>query len=81
MGRVPISSTLATHASAYSRVVDYAIEQGWLNDRVAIRVFAISSGVRPYSLHSSFELLLADTDMSVDPTTGKNRSLYSLRHS
>ena len=27
MGRVPISSILATHASAYSRVVDYAIEQ------------------------------------------------------
>ena len=35
-GRVPISSTLATHASAYSRVVDYAIEQGWLSDRVGI---------------------------------------------
>jgi integrase len=44
-------------------------------------VFATSSGVRPNSLHTSFELLLADADMRVDPTTGKNRSLYSLRHS
>jgi integrase len=213
MGRVPISSTLATHASAYSRVLDFAIEQGWLSDKVAIPrlnrkgkkgsarpgfsreelaklmaflpewsrggerknhremrlllrdyvevllgtgcrsgresmamqwrhlewhvdaktgqrylriwvsgktggrwliaknwlievftrlavrqgiganldqaiearseawVFATSSGVRPNSLHTSFELLLADAEMRVDPTTGKNRSLYSLRHS
>jgi integrase len=213
MGRVPISSTLATHASAYSRVLDFAIEQGWLSDKVAIPrlnrkgkkgsarpgfskeelaklmaflpewsrggerknhremrlllrdyvevllgtgcrsgresmamqwrhlewhvdsktgqrylriwvsgktggrwliakhwavdvftrlavrqgvgenldqaieakseawVFATSNGVRPNSLHTSFELLLADADMRVDPTTGKNRSLYSLRHS
>lgn len=213
MGRVPISSTLATHASAYSRVLDFAIEQGWLSDKVAIPrlnrkgkkgsarpgfskeelekllaflpewsrggerknhremrlllrdyvevllgtgcrsgresmamqwrhlewhvdsktgqrylriwvsgktggrwliakhwavdvftrlavrqgigenldqaieakseawVFATSAGVRPNSLHTSFELLLADADMRVDPTTGKNRSLYSLRHS
>ena len=213
MGRVPISSTLATHASAYSRVLDFAIEQGWLSDKVAIPrlnrkgkkgsarpgfskeelaklmaflpewsrggerknhkemrlllrdyvevllgtgcrsgresmamqwrhlewhvdsktgqrylriwvsgktggrwliakhwavdvftrlavrqgvgenldqaiearseawVFATSNGFRPNSLHTSFELLLADADMRVDPTTGKNRSLYSLRHS
>ena len=36
MGRVPISSTLANHASAFSRVLDFAIEQGWLSDKVAI---------------------------------------------
>ena len=36
MGRVPISSTLANHASAFSRILDFAIEQGWLSDRVAI---------------------------------------------
>ena len=213
MGRVPISSTLANHASAYSRVIDFAIEQGWLSDRVAIPrlsrkgrkgsarpgfsreelakllaflaewsqggerknhremrlllrdyveallgtgcrsgresmamqwrhlewhvdsktgqrylriwvsgktggrwliakhwaiavferlalrqgmgsnldqaitaasdawVFASSTGVRPTSLHTSFELLLKDAGMRVDPITGKNRSLYSLRHS
>ncbi len=213
MGRVPISSTLANHASAFSRVIDFAIEQGWLSDRVAIPrlnrkgrkgsarpgfsreelakllaflaewsqggerknhremrlllrdyveallgtgcrsgresmamqwrhlewhvdsktgqrylriwvsgktgsrwliakhwaiavferlalrqgmgenldqaisagseawVFAISTGVRPTSLHTSFELLLKDAGMRVDPITGKNRSLYSLRHS
>lgn len=44
-------------------------------------VFATSAGVRPTSMHTSFELLLSDLDMRVDPTTGKNRSLYSLRHS
>jgi len=44
-------------------------------------VFAISTGVRPTSLHTSFELLLKDAGMRVDPITGKNRSLYSLRHS
>jgi hypothetical protein len=36
MGRVPISSTLANHASAFSKVIDFAIEQGWLSDKVAI---------------------------------------------
>ena len=36
MGRVPISSTLANHASAFSRVLDFAIEQGWLSDKAAI---------------------------------------------
>ena len=213
MGRVPISSTLANHASAFSRVLDFAIEQGWLSDKVAIPrlnrkgkkgsarpgfsreelvklmaflpewsrggerknhkemrlllrdyvevllgtgcrsgresmamqwrhlewhvdsksgqrylriwvsgktggrwliakhwavevferlalrqgmgkdldqaiqarseawVFAVSNGVRPNSLHTSFELMLGDADMRVDPITGKNRSLYSLRHS
>ena len=213
MGRVPISSTLANHASAFSRILDFAIEQGWLSDRVAIPrlnrkgkkgsarpgfsreelvklmaflpewsragerknhtemrlllrdyveallgtgcrsgresmamqwrhlewhvdnktnlrylriwvsgktggrwliakhwaiavferlavrqgmgenldqaiaakseawVFATSAGVRPNSLHTSFELLLADANMRVDPITGRNRSLYSLRHS
>ena len=44
-------------------------------------VFATSDGIRPKSLHTSFELLLGDADMRVDPITGKNRSLYSLRHS
>jgi len=212
MGKVPISSTLATHASAFNRVLDFAVEQGWLSDKVgvprlnrrgkkgtprpgfgreelekllaflpewskqgerknhremrlllrdyveallgtgcrsgresmamkwrhlewhvdnkteqrylriwvsgktggrwliakhwavdvfarlAVRqgigadldeainakseawVFATSSGDRPKSLHTSFELLLADAGLRVDPMTGKNRSLYSLRH-
>jgi len=30
MGKVPISSTLATHSSAFSRIIEFAIEQGWL---------------------------------------------------
>jgi len=43
-------------------------------------VFSLSSGQRPTSMHTSFELLLKDSGMRVDPITGKNRSLYSLRH-
>jgi integrase len=43
-------------------------------------VFSLSNGQLPTSMHTSFELLLKDTGMRVDPTTGKNRSLYSLRH-
>jgi integrase len=43
-------------------------------------VFSLSTGQRPTSMHTSFELLLKDSAMRVDPITGKNRSLYSLRH-
>jgi integrase len=43
-------------------------------------VFATNAGVKPTSFHTSFKLLLADAGMRVDPTTGRNRSLYSLRH-
>lgn len=31
MGSVPKASTLMTHASAYSRVIDLAVERGWLS--------------------------------------------------
>jgi integrase len=43
-------------------------------------VLSLSTGQRPTSMHTSFELLLKDSAMRVDPITGKNRSLYSLRH-
>lgn len=43
-------------------------------------VFSLSTGQRPTSMHTSFELLMKDSGMRVDPITGKNRSLYSLRH-
>jgi integrase len=36
MKRVPISSTLATHSSAFNRIVEVAIEQGWLSDKVPV---------------------------------------------
>jgi len=55
--------------------LDLAIEAK--SDR---HVFSLSNGQLPTSMHTSFELLLKDTGMRVDPTTGKNRSLYSLRH-
>ena len=43
-------------------------------------VFSLSTGQRPTSMHTSFELLMKNSGMRVDPITGKNRSLYSLRH-
>lgn len=43
-------------------------------------VFSLSTGQRPTSMHTSFELLLKDSGLRVDAITGKNRSLYSLRH-
>ena len=43
-------------------------------------VFVTSNGVKPKSFHTSFEMLLKDAGLRVDPITGKNRSLYSLRH-
>lgn len=33
IGRVPISSTLATHSSAFNKVIDLAIQNGWLSDK------------------------------------------------
>ena len=36
MKRIPISSTLANHSSAYNRIVDLAVQQGWVSDRVGI---------------------------------------------
>jgi|LauGreDrversion4_2_1035121.scaffolds.fasta_scaffold110697_2 integrase len=36
MGKVPLTSTLANHASAYRRVIDTAIQRGWLNEHIPI---------------------------------------------
>ena len=36
MGKTPLTSTLANHASAYRRVIDTAIQRGWLNDNMPI---------------------------------------------
>lgn len=36
MGKVPLTSTLANHASAYRRVIDTAIQRGWINDNTPI---------------------------------------------
>lgn len=71
-------------ADAFERL---AVRQGIgsnLDDAIAAKseawVFATSQGTKPTSLHTSFELLLKDSGLRVDPVTGKNRSLYSLRH-
>jgi len=34
MKRTPLASTLATHASAYKRVIDTAVQRGWLSENL-----------------------------------------------
>jgi len=34
MKKIPLASTLATHASAYRRVIDTAIQRGWLSENL-----------------------------------------------
>jgi integrase len=36
MGKTPLTSTLANHASAYRRVIDTAIQRGWLSEQMPI---------------------------------------------
>lgn len=36
IGRMPVASTLMTHSAAYNRVIDLAVEHGWLNKSVNI---------------------------------------------
>jgi integrase len=36
MGKVPLSSTLMNHASAFNRVVEYAIQHGWISQQTPI---------------------------------------------
>lgn len=51
-----------------------------LNARVDQYVFRLSNGERTNSLHGTFENLMKDSELLVDPVTGDNRTLYSLRH-
>lgn len=36
IGHMPIASTLATHSAAYNRVIDLAVEHGWINPQVNV---------------------------------------------
>ena len=36
MGKTPLTSTLANHASAYRRVIDTAIQRGWISNNIPI---------------------------------------------
>jgi hypothetical protein len=40
MGHAPQASTLMTHAAAYRRVWDAAVQQGWLSERAAVPVLS-----------------------------------------
>lgn len=35
MGRVPVASTLANHSSAYNKIINSAMEHGWLSVNAA----------------------------------------------
>ena len=51
-----------------------------LQEKHALRVFRLRDGKQPYDLTKQFKQLLIDTDLLYCPTTGKERTLYSLRH-
>lgn len=44
------------------------------------RVFVLADGCQPYDLAGTFKRMLAAADLSRDPSTGQQRTLWSLRH-
>lgn len=44
------------------------------------KVFRLADGTETRSLHQTFETLMNDSGLLVDPITGQNRTLYSMRH-
>lgn len=62
MKRVPISSTLATRNSAFKRIVEVAIERGWLSDKVPVAQLSRKGRkgtARPALTKAEVEALLA----------------------
>ena len=51
-----------------------------LNARVDFPVFALSDGTTTDNLRTTFRIFLKQHGLLVDPRTGQNRTLYSLRH-
>lgn len=51
-----------------------------LKQRVDKHVFRLPDGTRTKNLRQTFRKLMKDTGLLVCPNTGKNRTLYSLRH-
>jgi integrase len=51
-----------------------------LQEKHALRVFRQSDGKQPVDLTKQFKQLLTDSGLLYCPTTGKERTLYSLRH-
>lgn len=61
IGHMPVASTLMTHAAAYKRVLDLAIEHGWLSPRANIPVLSRrgpKSKARPGFTKEEIEQLL-----------------------
>ncbi|WP_251370163.1 integrase [Polynucleobacter sp. MWH-CaK5] len=62
MNRVPLSSTLMTHASAYNRVVSTAVQRGWLSAQVPVAQLSrrgAKGKARPAFTKEELEYLLA----------------------
>jgi integrase len=51
-----------------------------LKEKHALRAFRQRDGKQPVDLTKQFKQLLIDSDLLYCPTTGKERTLYSLRH-
>lgn len=80
MKRVPISSTLATHSSAFNKIIDLAIEQGWLSDKVPIA--RLSRKGRKGSARPAFTKYEVDALLSFMPAWsmgGRNADANAMR--
>jgi integrase len=62
MNRVPLSSTLMTHASAFNRVISTAVQRGWLSAQVPVAQLSrrgAKGKARPAFTKEELEYLLA----------------------
>jgi hypothetical protein len=51
-----------------------------LKEKHPLRVFRLRDGRQPFDMTKQFKQLLIDAELLYCPTTGKERTLYSLRH-
>ena len=51
-----------------------------LEKKLPLKVFAFDDGSQPYGLEGTFKRLLAAAGLSLDKSSGQQRTLYSLRH-
>lgn len=61
MGKTPLTSTLANHASAYRRVIDTAIQRGWISDNMPITNMSrrgVKGKARPAFTREEIDFLL-----------------------
>lgn len=66
---------LAVRQAAVGMSLETTLEQ-----KLPLKVFAFDDGSQPYGLEGTFKRLLAAAGLSLDKSSGQQRTLYSLRH-